>query len=113
MSTKPFAIVKVPIPGLMFTVIPVPELSVMDQASRTISLPPPRTVLGFELNVLICGAGQPATVMVIVCSTLQEPLELTAVSRYVVVVLGVTVRLPLVLTGFPLSSTWAAFDVDH
>jgi hypothetical protein len=31
----------------------------------------------------------------------------------VVVVLGVTVRLPLVLTGFPLSSTWAAFDVDH
>jgi hypothetical protein len=51
--------------------------------------------------------------MVIVCSTLQEPLELTAVSRYVVVVLGVTVRLPLVPTGFPLSSTWAALEVDH
>src|SRR5215216_1021659 len=113
MSTKPLATVKVPIPGLMLTVMPVPELSVMYQVMLIISLPPPRTVLGFELNALICGAGQPATVMVIVCSTLQEPLELTAVSRYVVVVLGVTVRLPLVVTGLPLSNTWAAFDVDH
>ena len=35
-STNPLAMVKVPIPGLIVTVTPVPELSVMDQASRTI-----------------------------------------------------------------------------
>jgi hypothetical protein len=40
-----------------------------------------RTVVGFTVKESICGAGQAVTVMVIVFSTLQDPFELTAVSR--------------------------------
>ena len=52
-STKPLPRVKVPIPGLIVRVRPVPELSVMDQASRTIWLPPIRTVVGLAVKAFI------------------------------------------------------------
>ena len=52
-STKPLATVKVPIPGLIVRVRPVPEVSVMDHASRTIWLPPITTVVGLAVNAFI------------------------------------------------------------
>lgn len=62
---------------------------------------------------MIVGGGQDATVTVTNCSVSQSPVVLRAVSRYVVVTFGLTIMLPLLATGLPLSKTCAAFDVFH
>lgn len=81
MSTNPLAVEKDPTPGLMLTVTPVLEVSLMVQASRTIWFPPANTEEGLAVNEVICGAGQGVTVMVTNRSALQVPFALAAVRR--------------------------------
>ena len=80
-STNPLVVKNVPTPDPILTVTPVPDVSLMFQASRIISFPPISTVDGVAVKESTCGAGQLATVIVTKLSTLQEPFALTAVSR--------------------------------
>ena len=63
MSTKLFGFVNVPTPGMVI-ITPVPEVSLMDHARRTMLLPPRSTAFGVAVKDMICGAGQPVTVTV-------------------------------------------------
>jgi hypothetical protein len=79
-STNPFGVFQVPTPAIV-TAIPVPVVSVTDQDSLTVWIPPIRTVDGLAVNELIWGAGHWATLTVTNRSMLQEPFALTAVRR--------------------------------
>lgn len=81
-SVKPLA-GKVPIPWIV-TLVPVPELSVVVQASRTDWLPPIVTADGVAVKELIVGAGQ-AEAVTVVCTVAWPPQPTVAVSVYVVV----------------------------
>ena len=56
----------------MVMLIPVPDESVIDHWSRTITLPPIVTVLGDAVNELMVGAGQ-ALAVTVVCAELVAP----------------------------------------
>ena len=80
MSTKLLGFVNVPAPGMVI-VTPVPEVSLMDHARRTMLLPPISTAFGVAVKDMICGAGHAATLTVMNWSTSHDPLPLTAESR--------------------------------
>lgn len=112
-STKPLAPAKVPTPEIV-TLTPLPDVSLIDHARRTIWLPPIRTDDGVAVNDVMLGAGHAVTVTVTVCVRLHVPFLLSAVSVYVVVPGdGETERLPDAATGEPLSKTCEAFAIPH
>ena len=73
----------VPIPWSV-TLVPVPELSVVVQASRTDWLPPIVTADGVAVKEFIVGAGQ-AEAVTVVCAVAVAPQPTVAVRVYVVV----------------------------
>lgn len=77
MSTKPFGLPNVPIPGID-TVTPVPDGSVIDQARRTVAFPPIQTAFGVAVKDAIPGAGH-AVAVTVLCALAELPHPLLAI----------------------------------